>query len=272
MIRSGLLCGKLGLAALLVLCVGLLSAQAFPTLPASETRLTSGEAGEVTSVVDGDTLILASGTEVRLVGIQAPKLALGRVGFKPWPLAGEAKAMLETLSLNQPVTLYFGGREKDRYGRALAHVVRTDGLWLQAAMLEAGLARVYSFRDNRALIEPMLAHEQAARQAWRGMWDHPAYAIQTPETAPDLIDSFQLIEGRVLDAAVVRKRGYVNFGPDYRTDFTIVVAPRDRRAFEAAGRTIESYIGHWVRVRGWIESYNGPMIEATHPEQIEVLD
>jgi hypothetical protein len=27
-----------------------------------------------------------------------------------------------------------------------------------------------------------------------------------------------------------------------------------------------------VRVRGWLDSYNGPTIAATHPEQIEVLD
>ena len=260
------------LAVLLVLCLGPSPAPALTTLPASEPPLTTGETGVVAAVVDGDTLVLESGTEVRLVGIQAPKLPLGRAGFKPWPLAGEAKALLEALALNQRVTLHFGGREQDRYGRALAHLVRADGLWLQGAMLDAGLARVYSFRDNRALIAPMLAHEQTARRAWRGMWDHPAYAVQTPDTAPRLIDSFQLVEGRVLDAAVVRKRGYVNFGPDYRTDFTIVVQPRDRRAFEAAGRDMEFYIGHWVRVRGWIESFNGPMIEATHPEQIEVLD
>jgi len=254
--------------AVLVLLGSPLSAQEF----SSDARLSEGEAGQVASVVDGDTLILESGTEVRLVGIQAPKLPLGRANFKAWPLADDAKALLERLSLNQPVTLYFGGREQDRYGRALAHVVRADGLWLQGAMLDAGLARVYSFRDNRALIAEMLIREQVARQAWRGMWDHPAYAIQTPETAPDLVDSFQLIEGRVLDAAVVRRRGYINFGPDYRTDFTIVVQPADRRRFEAAGREVESYIGHWVRVRGWVKSYNGPMIEATHPEQIEVLD
>jgi hypothetical protein len=25
-------------------------------------------------------------------------------------------------------------------------------------------------------------------------------------------------------------------------------------------------------VRGWIKSFNGPMIEASHPEQIEVIE
>ena len=42
--------------------------------------------------------------------------------------------------------------------------------------------------------------------------------------------------------------------------------------FEAEGIDPLSYGGRRVRVRGWIKSYNGPMIEPSHPEQIEVLE
>jgi hypothetical protein len=76
----------------------------------------------------------------------------------------------------------------------------------------------------------------------------------------------------VRSAAVVRGRGYLNFGDDWREDFTISIAPRDRRLFEDGGHPIEDYEGRLVRVRGWIKSFNGPMIEATHPEQIEILE
>ena len=37
------------------------------------------------------------------------------------------------------------------------------------------------------------------------------------------------------------------------------------------GIDIAAYAGKRVRVRGWVARYNGPMIEATHPEQIEIL-
>ena len=50
--------------------------------------------GVVDSVIDGDTVVLQGGAEVRLVGIQAPKLALGRPGLRDWPLATEAKELL----------------------------------------------------------------------------------------------------------------------------------------------------------------------------------
>ncbi len=71
---------------------------------------------------------------------------------------------------------------------------------------------------------------------------------------------------------MVRGRGYLNFGEDWKTDFTIYLSPRTRRLFEREGLDIEDFEGHVVRVRGWLDSYNGPEIEATHPEQIEVLD
>ncbi|MDE0387035.1 MAG: thermonuclease family protein, partial [Defluviicoccus sp.] len=46
----------------------------------------------VDAAIDGDTVALESGVEVRLVGIQAPRLALGRAGLRDWPLAAEARA------------------------------------------------------------------------------------------------------------------------------------------------------------------------------------
>ncbi|HKY95989.1 MAG TPA: thermonuclease family protein, partial [Kiloniellales bacterium] len=74
---------------------------------------------KVTEVIDGDTLVLDDGTEVRLVGTQAPKLPLGRPGYSTWPLAPEAKANLEQLVLRRRVGLGFGGNAWDRHGRRL---------------------------------------------------------------------------------------------------------------------------------------------------------
>lgn len=252
----------------LILVTGAGSVAHAAEIPAPLER---GAASRVVEIVDGDTLLLADGREVRLVGLQAPKLPLGRPNFETWPLADEAKAALAEITLDRRVTLAYGGREVDRYQRRLAHLFLDDGTWVQAEMLRRGLARVYSFADNRALVDRMLAIERAARDDRRGIWDHPYYDIRTPWDADKHIGSFQLVEGRVMDVAVVRGRAYLNFGRNWREDFTITLAPEVRRLFESDGHAPESYEGRVVRVRGWIESYNGPMIEATHPEQIEVL-
>jgi hypothetical protein len=47
---------------------------------------------------------------------------------------------------------------------------------------------------------------------------------------------------------------------------------RSRKLFRGAGVDPAGLDGRRIRVRGWLRSRNGPMIEATHPEQIELLD
>ncbi|NNG04561.1 MAG: thermonuclease family protein [Inquilinus sp.] len=229
-------------------------------------------AARVVGIVDGDTVMLDSGVEVRLVGLQAPKLALGRRGFVEWPLADRSRDALADLVLDRRVTLAYGGRRVDRHGRALAHLINEDGLWVQGEMLRLGMARVYSFADNRTAVAEMLAAEGEARAAGAGIWNHPFYAVRTVEEADRLHDSFQLVEGVVIDAAKVRGRVYLNFGTNWRDDFTVSIAPSDVRAFGEAGQDPLGLTGRRVRVRGWIYERNGPMIDATHPEQIELIE
>jgi micrococcal nuclease len=42
-------------------------------------------------------------------------------------------------------------------------------------------------------------------------------------------------------------------------------------AFSAGGIDLKGLAGKRLRVRGWVEWRNGPMIAATHREQIELL-
>lgn len=225
----------------------------------------------VKTIIDGDTLVLVDGREVRLVGIQAPKLPLGRPDFPSWPLAEDAKAALTELALGQRLRLFVGGAALDRYGRTLAHLVDEAGGWVQGRMIERGLARTYSFVDNRALVPELLRLEAAARGVRAGIWALDWYRIRKPDETVRDIDSYQLVEGRVEAVAERRAHSYLNFGADWRTDFTVAADARSRRLCESAGLPLVGLEGRRIRARGWIESFNGPMIELTHPEQIEVL-
>lgn len=238
---------------------------------AAAAGLVQGGTGLVTEIVDGDTLVLQDGREVRLVGIQAPKLPLGRKNFKTWPLADAAKAALATVAMGKVLTLSYGGRRTDRHGRELAHLHDSTGLWIQGHLLRQGMARVYSFADNRAAVTEMLALEHAAQREKIGIWAHPFYEIRDANTVGRDIGSFQIVEARVKAVADLRKWTYLNFGENWRTDFTISIRAKHRRLFEKASIDLAAMEGRHVRVRGWVKSRNGPMIEVTHPEQIEIL-
>ncbi len=238
-------------------------------------KLVKGPEVQVLDVLDGDTITLIEeidgATQIRLVGIQAPKLPLGRPGFKKWPLADESKALLVKLANGRHLRLSFGGQRKDRCGRLLAHLHRTDGLWIQGELLKQGLVRVYSFPDNRSLVDEMLAAENEARTQNRGIWAHPYYAIERATNLRMEANRFHLVEGGVHDVATVRDRTYLNFDKNWRKDFNVSLPPKITRLFKKEGVDLQSLKGKSVRVRGWLKSFNGPMIDVTHPEQIEHL-
>ena len=262
---------RLALLLLLMLAIPGPDAAGEPAVP-PPSLVVHGEA-RVVEVIDGNTVLLDDGETVRLAGIEAPRLGRGGAGSEDWPLAQEARRSLAGLVEGRRVGLAFGSVRRDRHGRLRAHLVRIDdGTWIQGVLLAAGLARVHSLVDDRAAVAAMLVHERRARAGRSGIWAEPRYRVRAATEAGGGLRSFQLVEGRVRAAAVVRGRGYLNFGEDWREDFTVSIAPRDRKRFEAEGIAIQDYEGRLVRVRGWIESFNGPMIEATHPEQIEIID
>ncbi|MEK9647371.1 MAG: thermonuclease family protein [Alphaproteobacteria bacterium] len=227
--------------------------------------------GRVARVIDGDTLVLEDGAHVRLTGIQAPKIPMGRPGFKPWPLGEEAKGALAALAEGRAVRLRYGGRRIDRWRRLLAHV-EADGVWLQGEMLRRGLARVYSFPDNVSRAPELYAVEREARAKRAGIWALDWYWIRTPDETASAIGTFQIVEGVPRDIATVRGTTYLNFGNDLLTDFTLSVSARDAHRFRGAGPDQQSLRGRPIRVRGWLNSRNGAMLRLTHSEQLEVAD
>jgi micrococcal nuclease len=235
--------------------------------------LRQGPRATVAGVVDGDTVVLESGKEVRLVGIMAPKLSLGRDWLADQPLSHEARAALAALVEGREVTLAYGGTRHDRHGRILAHLFLDDGTWVQGWMLEHGLARVYSFADNRGAVPAMLALEETARQDGLGIWAERFYAVRdaaNPAGVP--LDSFELVEGVVMDAAAVDRRIFLNFGQDWASDVTATISPADRGSFRATTLDPLALEGKRVRIRGWTSWRNGPSITVDHPEQIEILE
>lgn len=244
-------------------------AQHTPDLPSG---LDAGEIVRVAKVLGGDSLILEDGRTLQLAGIQAPSIPPWYKKNSTWPPAGKAKAALTELTQDQALRISFDNRRSDRHNRLVAHLTDSKERWLQGELLRRGLARVQGSPDNRAALGEMLVLEAAARDARRGLWAYPYYAVKRHDALANDLGQFQLVEGRVLKVAVVGGRAYLNFGEDWRSDFTLVIDPAQRRRFEAEGFDPVLYQGRHVRVRGWLEFRNGVTINITHPEQIEVLD
>ena len=170
------------------------------------------------------------------------------------------------------------GAPADRYGRtlALAYVGGADA-WRSVAheMLARGFARVAAHVGDRACAEELLAQERAARRAKLGLWSEPYYVIVAADGAAELAAArgrFTLVEGKAWSVRESAGTIYINFGPRWGEALTVTISKRDESAFAAAGRAPKSLEARRLRVRGWIEERNGPRIEATRPEQIEIAE
>jgi micrococcal nuclease len=220
----------------------------------------------VAEVLAGDLLRLSDGRAVRLAGIRVP--AAEHAGEQP--IAQRARAELIELLDGQTFRLAPAEAAYDRYGRLVAHIERSDGLWLQGALLEQGLAQVQTRPGEAARAAEMLALEQAARAAGRGLWAEPAFMPQDAGALRDGTGRFRIVRGRVLRVAPTESHLYLNFGDDWRVDFTV----RVRRAElddAFAGADLEGLAGRLVEVRGVVLEAGGPLIELSHPEQMQVL-
>lgn len=210
--------------------------------------------------MDGDRVVRLAGLEAALPEHEGARAAAERA------LANLLEGHAVLLQPEEPA--------QDRMGRDLVQAFRADdGLWLQGRLLRWGHARVDPFTAPFDRLAALYALEAEARAEGLGLWAHPAYRLRTtdPQALLAWEGSIQVIEGVV--AAVGEGGGalYLNFGEDWKSDTTARVMRRDRKRFEAAGIDVASLAGQRVRLRGWVQSWNGPFIELHSPEQIELL-
>ena len=135
--------------------------------PPSPESLAEGVC-EVQRVVDGDTLLLANGARVRLIGVDTPETVKSSQPVQPW--GPEAAEFTRQFVAGGTVRLQFDRERIDRYGRFLAYVWVNDRL-LNEELVRAGLARMEpQYRYARAMKERLRRAEQEAKDAGRGIW------------------------------------------------------------------------------------------------------
>jgi micrococcal nuclease len=268
-------CRWRSLIPLLALALSVASANAQQKqIDESTCTLQAGPTRSVIRVIDAETVLLDDNQEVRLVGALAPRSPDLSPSAQPWRPEEEATAALRALVLGRSVSLATSGREVDRYGRRLAHLFfDRDGerVWVQGELLTGGHARAYGLPGSYACMPELLAHERVARDATSGLWATAAYGVRSAQSARELLrrrNSYEIVTGTVAKVAVTKARTYINFGADWRSDFTAGIEARVLRANPEWARTLAALEGKQVEVRGWIQYRNGPYIDIEDPSQV----
>lgn len=153
----------------LVLAVALLLRLADRAVPPGVPRQLDPGVYRVERVVDGDTLVLAGGARVRLIGADTPEAFVP--DGRPEPFSRQATRFTEQFIADGggEVQLEFDGPRKDRYDRFLATVWVGDRM-LNEELLRAGLARLRSeFPFSPPLKARLRRAQEKAEAAGRGI-------------------------------------------------------------------------------------------------------
>jgi endonuclease YncB( thermonuclease family) len=160
-----------------------------------------------------------------------------------------------------------------RWGVRVVHVRRPQAQeTLQEMLIAAGAARVAPQTGGHDFIKRLFALEEDARISRRGLWALAGYRIFNADSAWGAVGGFHLVEGTVARVAQFSGRFYLNFGEDYRTDFTAGATSALYRRWAEAGDDLATFSGTRIRVRGLVEAINGPSIDLKHPLQVERLE
>ncbi|MEW5948175.1 MAG: thermonuclease family protein [Thermodesulfobacteriota bacterium] len=122
----------------------------------------------VTWVFDGDTIKLSNGTRVRYAGVNTPEMA--HEGRPAEPLADEACLLNRHLTRGRQVRIQVDKEKYDQYGRLLAYVFLPDGTFVNGALVEKGLAMVYTTPPNVRYDRDLLTLQRRAMRERVGIW------------------------------------------------------------------------------------------------------
>lgn len=125
-------------------------------------------AATVVWIFDGDTIKLSNGAKVRYAGVDTPEVA--HDGQPAQPLADKAYILNRRLTLDRQVRIQVDKEKYDQYGRLLAYVFLLDGTFVNGALVENGLAMVYTTPPNVRYDQDLLTLQRRAMRDKVGLW------------------------------------------------------------------------------------------------------
>ncbi|MBJ7538085.1 thermonuclease family protein [Marinomonas transparens] len=192
------------------------------------------EKARIKRVVDGDTMHLADGRKVRLVGINTPELDHKSGHHQPYAL--EAKALLTVLA-GDYVYLQKSKNERDRYGRYLYYLFNKDRISLTSQLLFEGLGYRVAVPPNLAYQTCFEGAENNARNAYKGLWQQ---VLQWQPQAGFVLS-------RITITSITHNRG----GWWLETDKNLVINLPSNAADYWPAQKVFYLEGKMVEVRGW---------------------
>lgn len=221
--------------------------------------------GVVSKLSKQNIIILDDGRKLKLANIYTSKKL--------------SHSYLKNLIFKKPITFYASGRKKDRHNRHLVQIFFQENgnrIWLQSHLISQGLAVPLALPNTKQCFLELLENEKKARS--KDLEDQsinqhfPIIKSNNLKILNEKVQgSFQIVEGKLWSISRTAKNTYLNFSDNWRTDFTVMISNHLLKRKKDKWPNLKAMKGKTIRVRGWLDHYNGPMIRLDVPEMLEAL-
>ncbi len=216
-------------------------------------------------VIDGDTVILANGDRLRMIGIDAPEI--GYRGKASQAGAISARDFLKGLiNSRDDYPVSFEPQRRDRYGRTLGHLFLTDNRNIQALILAGGFAAPLNIPPNIAFSNCYQQQVTKAMQARLGIWKLDQYQAVAANLLSGNEQGYRIIYGRIFDTATTPSSIWLHM----QLSLAIRIAREDLQYFPDFHP--DELPGRDIRVRGKLYRYKTQLrLRLRHPADMEIL-
>lgn len=190
-------------------------------------------------------------TEYRLYGLTAPILYKDEISSKINALISKTNLTYPALSKNKYAVTYTTPKDK------------ANQPFLHKELLKNGLAVLNQNGLGHPDIASLTALEDEARNKKIGLWQDPTFFVLDHHKS--CVSCFGIISGKVINITEKKETTFINFGDDWKTDFTLMVS---KDIWEDHYKS-KIQMSDTIETRGFIEHYYGPMIKIEHKNLIK---
>jgi endonuclease YncB( thermonuclease family) len=215
------------------------------------------EADKLSKVINSSLIVLESGKKVKLASIITPYYL---------QLDKYEQHALDFLNRQlQDKDILLTEHSQDRYGNIVADVFVGDNYYIQEQMVSQGLAAVYNKQTNDDNFIKINQAENLARNEQLNIWQSNNMVVRNSDYIMQGDEGkFAIVSGTVKKVSVNKGVTYINFGDDWRNDFTVIVGKTNRRFLN----DLFPLTGKSLIVKGVLEKYNGYAIKINNYGQV----
>ena len=231
---------------------------------------------KVISISHDADLILEDGQQLTLANIFFPRTS---------PNAGLPKKTLQFLEdhLAHKTITYLASAKTDRYQRTPAHIITNSGEsvqnWFQLLIIKSGiglfmpqpLKASHNFYCDSDDLKQILQYHDQQNMAQKNRYQLTPVYHSNSKVLWQRKGNFAIVEGAVLKTHISKNTIFLNFGSDWKSDFTAVISADNKPSLQKHFKSISNLEGKRLRLRGFLDLYNRPSMRIDHPLQIEML-